>query len=313
MASFCTNCGVSLPNDIKFCTDCGNKIEQDISVEDKSKESEEIKEVEKFENKPDTTQETPESPVNTFCRGDESLEELLKMVSLQKEQKAKLGVLQLITAIIKPSRPDTYNQFIQKLSEIEPELFIDTNEVDQKSKTNVKKETNEQTTSTESNPILIVIGVIGVIVFSLIYYNYSPSQVSTNSGSDTSSKLRKVEFYNSTDKKISLALAYKSLPNTWKSEGWYSIKPKSTYTHRFNSVSNDLFWYADGIYNGRAEYEGAWFNKFLTLPFCINKTVDFDIVKLTENRGLCIDNQILQNFIKLELTSQKNTSLYLSP
>ena len=92
--------------------------------------------IETNKNKSDTTQETPESPVNTFCRGDESLEELLKMVSLQKERKAKLGVLQLITDIIKPSRTYTYNQFIQKLRELEPEIFNNTNELDQKLGTN---------------------------------------------------------------------------------------------------------------------------------------------------------------------------------
>ena len=108
-----------------------------------------------------------------------------------------------------------------------------------------------------------------------------------------------------------MALAHESKSNVWKSEGWYSIKPRATYTHTFNGVSNYIYWYADGIHNGRAEYEGEWFNKFLTLPFCINKTGDFELNKLIEDRDLCTDNQVLQNFNEQDLTT--STSLYLSP
>ena len=195
MANFCTNCGVSLPNDVKFCTDCGNKIEQDISDEDKSKESEEVKEVEKvekvqkveevkevekFENKTETTQETPESPVNTFCRGDESLEELLKMVSLQKEQKTKLGVLRLITATIKPSRPDTYNQFIQKLREIEPEFIESLAKENEDGEKSFRKKSNFQNSpnkseinlKTEKKQLLIIIYYV-IATIPAIFYGYN--------------------------------------------------------------------------------------------------------------------------------------------
>ena len=76
-------------------------------------------------NKSETTLE----PLgNTFCRGDESLEELLQMVALQRDYEAKIRLLQIITSIIKRNRPDIHNQFIQKLSEIEPELFQKSNE-----------------------------------------------------------------------------------------------------------------------------------------------------------------------------------------
>ena len=195
MANFCTNCGNPNPQNQKFCTNCGKKIGEEISLENKSKESEEVKEVEKveevqkveevkevekFENKTETTQETPESPVNTFCRGDESLEELLKMVSLQKEQKTKLGVLRLITATIKPSRPDTYNQFIQKLRELEPEFIESLAKENEDGEMSFRKRSNSENSpnkseinlKNEKKQLLIIICYV-IATIPAIFYGYN--------------------------------------------------------------------------------------------------------------------------------------------
>ena len=165
MAYFCTNCGTSLSDNIKFCTDCGNKIEHQISINNK------LEEVNEVGNKSETDHETTESPVNTFCRGDESLEELLQMVALQRDQKSKLGVLQLITSIIKRNRPDIYNQFIQKLSEIEPELFQKANDVYQKLEINAKKENLQQTSASNIDSKYIAIGILALIIILLLIFN----------------------------------------------------------------------------------------------------------------------------------------------
>jgi len=73
MANFCTNCGISLPNDIKFCTDCGNKIEQDISVENKA---EKIKEV---ENRSEISQD-----VNEIANNEGEIAENKRQISPTK-------------------------------------------------------------------------------------------------------------------------------------------------------------------------------------------------------------------------------------
>ena len=73
MANFCTNCGVSLPDDIKFCTDCGNKIGQEIPIEDKSKE---IKEV---ENRSEISQD-----VNEIANNEGEIAENKRQISPTK-------------------------------------------------------------------------------------------------------------------------------------------------------------------------------------------------------------------------------------
>ena len=98
MANFCTNCGISLPNDIKFCTDCGNKIGQEIPIEDKSKE---IKEV---ENRSEISQD-----VNEIANNEGEIAENKRQISPTKSIEntssgidAKyiiIGVITLITVL----------------------------------------------------------------------------------------------------------------------------------------------------------------------------------------------------------------------
>ena len=96
MANFCTNCGVSLPDDIKFCTDCGNKIGQEIPIEDKSKE---IKEV---ENRSEISQD-----VNEIANNEGEIAENKRQISPTKSIEntssgidAKYIIIGIVTILI---------------------------------------------------------------------------------------------------------------------------------------------------------------------------------------------------------------------
>ena len=148
MANFCSNCGVSLSDDMKFCTKCGNKIRQENSDENNSDDAT------KEEKTSGSTHKSTGNPATTFVTGDESLDELLIKVTSQKNITDKSGVVMLIAMTQRFKRPHIYDQLIQKLREVEPELIESLAEEDEDGEMGFRKkeipEKSQSATKTSS-------------------------------------------------------------------------------------------------------------------------------------------------------------------
>jgi len=251
MANFCTNCGISLPNDIKFCTDCGNKIGQEIPIEDKSKE---IKEV---ENRSEISQD-----VNEIANNE--------------------------------------GEIAENKGQIRPTKSI-------------------ENTSTGIDPKYIIIGIVALLIIGAVYTMRTSTSSSDNSNpgdiikqpiqksqqpkkEQTSSNLKKVEFYNKLNKKVFLAVAYWDVTEKWRSTGYFAIGSKESYIHSYKSTSNLVYYFADGA---ESTSDKPWWEG--NLEFCIDKKNAFNILKSDSRKDLCGKNEVLKNFLKVELTGAKNT------
>ena len=122
-------------------------IEISLETPQKNSEEEEEPKVQKQDeearplNQPDTPNPSEKTPV--FCRGDESIEELLDKISIENTQENKAAAFNKIKLVIESVNPILFQLLIEKLQVIESELmkFILENEAQTKNQTMMEENT----------------------------------------------------------------------------------------------------------------------------------------------------------------------------